>query len=783
MGRTARTRSTCTSPWQRDGFLSSVYRALREAITSRKRDTSVLLMLTITSAAIVAPSVVGAREPRIVSVSVSGNTHIPSDQILASLHTAAGQPFNPDVLRDDLKAVYASGYFSDQVAPTIRHRPDGIAITFNVIENPVITKIVFRGDTAVAPDALAALMDSAVGQVLNTNTFRQDVIKINSYYDKNGYAGQVPSHVVDVNIDQKTGVLTLQILEGLRVRHVLISPNSDPVLPGSVIASALSVKQGDVYSDASREKDQEAVKELYQRHDLQLGDFSSSIVPGSVDTKTETADVQYTVTAARVAAVQITGNIKTRDYVVRRVLRLHAGDLVTQSGLRRDYERISNLGFFDHVDLVPKPGPNPARPQDVVLDWTVKEARTGTATIGAGYSGGLTGQGLTGNLGYSESNVNGTGNTGGIRFERGSQVSDIELNGSVPYLGNSPKAQKYSLAGSIYFDTQTNYYPVYSVSGSQCTIAQPCVSTGSPSNSIIPGIPSAVSNGPATTPVQLIPNGNQIGGIVSTYNSRNNGVSATLGRRLSDYVTASVGTNVSRISSNASVPLPYYFPSTNGAISTSTSGALALGVSAPSIAAIGAGGYNLRSITLGLASDTRDDVFNPRRGYRAQLSDEVSAPALGSDFEYSLLTLDTAKFYPIGKLDTFGVHALVGKSTGAIPANKLFTFSDQQLRGYNDVFYGTDVILLQSELRVPLTSDKHFSLATFAETGATRIRGAATGVDSSGYLVDYGNYTWHGDAGFGLRFDLPQLGFRSIRLDFARGNRGTHTSFGIGQSF
>lgn len=740
-------------------------------------------MLAITTAAFVAPSLVGAREPRVVSVSVAGNTHIPSDQILSSLHTAPGQPFKITALHDDLKTIYASGFFGDQVLPTIRHRPDGVAITFNVVENPVITKIVFRGDTAVPPATLTALMDSAVDQVLNTNTFRQDVIKINAYYDKVGYAGQVPSHVVDVNIDQKTGILTLQILEGLRVRHVSISPNSDPVLPPGLIAQALSVKQGDVYSDASRQKDQEAVKALYQEHDLQLGDFSSSIVPGSIDTKTESADVQYTVTAARVAAVQITGNIKTRDYVIRRVLRLHAGDLVTQSGLRRDYERINNLGFFDHVDLVPKPGPDPTRPQDVVLDWTVKEARTGTATIGAGYSGGLTGQGFTGNLGYTESNVNGTGNTGGVRFERGSQVSDVEINASVPYLGNSPKAQKYSLAGSIFFDTQTNYYPVYQVSGATCTTINPCTGSGAPVPTYYGGTSANIPAGSPTTAVQLIPNSSQIGGVVATYNSRNDGVSATLGRRLSDYVTASVGTNISRIASNASVPLPYYFPSTNGAISTSTSGALALGVSAPSIAAIGAGGYNLRSITLGVASDTRDDVFNPRHGYRAQLSDELSSPSLSSDFSYSLFTADVAKFFPIGKRDTLGLHTLIGKSTGAIPANKLYTFSDQQLRGYNDVFYGTDVILLQSELRIPLTADKHFSLATFAETGATRIRGASTGVDSSGYVVDYGNYTWHGDAGVGLRFDLPQLGFRSIRLDFARGNRGTHTSFGIGQSF
>jgi outer membrane translocation and assembly module TamA len=49
--------------------------------------------------------------------------------------------------------------------------------------------------------------------------------------------------------------------------------------------------------------------------------------------------------------------------------------------------------------------------------------------------------------------------------------------------------------------------------------------------------------------------------------------------------------------------------------------------------------------------------------------------------------------------------------------------------------------------------------------------------------VDYNKFLYRSDAGVGLRFDIPQLGFKSIRLDFARGKAGAHTSFGIGQSF
>jgi outer membrane protein assembly factor BamA len=143
-----------------------------------------------------------------------------------------------------------------------------------------------------------------------------------------------------------------------------------------------------------------------------------------------------------------------------------------------------------------------------------------------------------------------------------------------------------------------------------------------------------------------------------------------------------------------------------------------------------------------------------------------------------------AKFYPVLKLSTIGFHAVLGGTTGAIPSNNLFILTDQQLRGYNSVFYGTEEVLLQTELRVPVTPDRKFTLAAFGDYGNLRIRGAQPIYDAFGNVVaNYNQWIYHGDAGVGIRFDLPQLGFRSVRIDFARGATGTHTSFGIGQSF
>jgi outer membrane protein assembly factor BamA len=749
----------------------------------RVRSHIVVLVTLAILAGVLGPAAVLAEvAPKVVSVSVSGNVHVPTDKILAVVKTKVGQPFNEEIVREDLAAINDLGFFADQVPPLIRQRPDGVSVTYRVIENPIITKITFSGNEHVPSDTLLALMDTAPGQVLNTNTFHQDVLKINSYYDKIGYGGQVPTHVRDLNIDPATGVLHIDIREGLTVKTVKV--NGDYILPQPLILKALALKPGMPYSEETRDKDVEAVKALYEKYDLEVGNFEAGIDPGSVDLKAGTADVLYTIDVARVGAVQITGNDVTKDIVVRRQLRLRPGMIVTQAGLKRDYERLNNLGFFSKVELNTKPGPNPKKPAELTLDWNVTEQRTGTAQIGAGYSGGLTGTGLTGNLSYSQNNINGTGNGASVNFQRGARLSSATASISVPYLGDTPKTEKYSLSGSIYSQAQTNYLPIYATNGALLSVP-PVIGTPGPTG------PQAASG---TIPVVLVPNSNEISGVVSTSDAHSTGASATIGRRLSDSLTGTLGLSVARIGNDVSVPTPYFINGSQpsqfyNSPQTSVFGTSAtnntLGIEATSIANIPNGSsYKLRSTSIAALDDTLDDVFNPRHGVKVSLTEQVSLPFLGSNFNYTITTLDAAKFYPLLKTSTIGFHAVLGDTTGAIPPNQLFVLTDQQLRGYNSVFYGTEEVLLQTEFRYPLTADRKLTFDIFGDYGNLRIKGAQPIYDAFGNVVaNYNQWIYHGDAGVGITFDLPQLGFRSVRIDFARGAAGTHTSFGIGQSF
>ncbi|HET9029493.1 MAG TPA: POTRA domain-containing protein [Candidatus Aquilonibacter sp.] len=717
--------------------------------------------------------------PKIVSVDVTGNLHVPTSAIMQVIQAKPGETYDPRIVQQDLANINALGYFSDVAPPLVRARPGGVAITYRVIENPVISKITFTGNQKVPTDTLLALMDLSVGQVFNTNTFRQDVLKINNYYERIGYGGQVPSHVKDINLDPKTGALALTIQEGLIVKHIIVG--GDPLLPGPVVASQLTLKPGMVYSDEVRQKDANALRKFYEdKLKIELGNFEEGIDPASIDQKAGTADVKVNVYVARIAAVQITGNTRTKDQVIRRELRVRPGMVVNTDWIKSDYERLQATGYFSKVNPDIKEGPDPKKPQDVTLVWQVTEQRTASANIGFGYSGGITGQGLYGTLGYQDTNLHGTGNSAAVTFQRGARTYTTQMSLTIPYVGNTPKSQRYSLGFNLFDNGSTYYYPVYSA-GSSIIAPSPIGTT-------------------APLPVTLYPTSNnaQIGGIVATSDSQSVGGSITVGRRLSDYVIASITPTLQKVKYNTTVPAPYYFqgnqpntligptPSPLGS-NINTYGSI--GISASSIANVNTGlpyQLNLLGFSIGTTPITMDDPYNPRNGWHATLSETISTTGfLKSSFNFTSTVLDVARFFPVMRSATLALHVVPETTTGVIPPSNLYTFSDQQLRGYNTVFYATDALLGQIELRQPLTADRKLTLAVFADGLHYRIRGAYPLIDPyTNQITGYpGNWSNVGDIGAGLRFDVPQLGLRTVRLDFARGAYGTHVSFGIGQSF
>ena len=752
----------------------------RRAHRALWKAASALVALAAIVAMLAPPNASSAVTPKIVSVDVTGNLHVPTSEIMAVVQARPGEIYDPKVVQGDLARINALGYFSAIAPPLVRLRPGGVAITYRVVENPVISKISFIGNKNVPTNTLLALMDSAPGQVFNGNTLRSDLLKINSYYERIGYGGQLPTHIKDVNLDPKTGALTLTVQEGLTIRKVIIG--GDPVIPPPMILSKLNVKPGVVYSDALREKDYKAISALYKKYSLFVGNFVGGIEPSSIDLKNDTADVKYDVYVARVAAVEITGNTKTKDAVIRRQLRLRPGMLLTRAAIKYDLQRLQNTQFFSNVTPDVKPGPDPKHPEDVTVVWKVTEQKTAQAQIGFGYSGGINGQGIYGDLGYQDNNLHGTGNGVGIQFQRSIRTSSVQASATIPYVGNTTQSQKYSLSGSLFSNSSTYYYPVYAVSQTSFSAISPTVGAT-----------------PQPIPVTLYPSlgVSSISGVAATNTNSALGGALQIGRRLNDFTQITAGVGAQTIRYSTTVQSPYYFqsnvqpnvfvgatPSPLSNLNLNTNNTL--GVSASSIANVNTGApYRLDTLSLGASTLTLDDYIEPRRGVNANFTETFSSPAIGSSFTFTQSVLDIAKFIPVRRTATIGLHFLGELSTGAIPPSNLFSFNDQTLRGYNQIFYGTDAALFQAEFRQPLSIDRNLILAAFVDQGAFRIRGAAPILDPyTNRITSYpGDWTLRSDYGLGVRFNVPQLGNRVVRIDFAKGVNGFHTSFGLGEAF
>ncbi|MDQ6779896.1 MAG: BamA/TamA family outer membrane protein, partial [Candidatus Eremiobacteraeota bacterium] len=711
-----------------------------------------------------------AVQPIVTAINVRGNSHVPTDKIAAVIRSQAGVPLDMKKVAADQQSILGLGYFTD-VKTDVHATPGGVAVSFIVIENPTVSKIAFTGNKQVSNDILNALMDTTAGQVLNTNTLRDDVQKINSYYDKLGYIGT--RHVQDIRIDAN-GTVNIAVKEGVTVTKVVVTGNQ--IIPEPAILATMKTKEGTVFSGQVFNEDLNAISTLYKDAGF------SAVVDGSPDPN-KPGYVNVTICEARIGAIEIAGNGVTKDYVIRRLLRLHPGDLVSDSRLRRDYENIYNTQFFKSVDLSTKPFGNKCG--YLTLVWTVVEQRTGNAGVNVSYGGGGTyGQGFGGGVSFSQNNVAGTGNSASISLQRGQHFSDVNLSVSVPYI---KKFKPDSVSFSIFNNLISNQpRPVYKAAGNN------------PFYVLSPSSGNAVLGNFATPPPGTVgtfactANGSPCAAQFANYSSRQAGVQLGFGHPVAEFTRFNIGVSATRlfqaISANG---FPQQFLNIqSGLLSPNQIGTPSTGGAAQP------GTSNLRSLTLGIFRDDRDDIQNPRFGGTSGFSEELSTRAFGSDFTFGKGDFDYTRFLPVRHHSSLAMHFNYGFSSGGtrLPYNDLFSLSEQQLRGTRFLYYGDRELLGQVELRIPVTSDKKFGIALFADAGdapyITPVVGPTPGptpVPPAGPhsppfpalqpAVNYVEAPFHlkSDIGFGIRVQTPILP-QVIRIDIATGQQGTHTS-------
>ena len=298
-----------------------------------------------------------------------------------------GDTFNATTALRDRNALMNTGYFYEAYQ-TFEVVPEGVVVTFHVLENPVLKKVVFVGNTIYDNDELQDMLTVRRGYILNSNLLHDNIAKIQEEYHDEGF---ILTKITDINMDDE-GVLTLKINEG--------------ILEGY------------------------AVK----------------------------------------------GNKKTKDNVILREMRQEVGTPFNAKIARRSMQRVYNLGFFEDVNLKMNPG---IEPNAIVMEINVKEKRTGTLAVGAGYS---TADGIIGMIGVSDTNFRGRGDMISLMYEKSGDETDAHgynFTYRHPWLDHRETAVRFQLYNRTYayndYDTNGRFKEEYmrKYSGGEFTFSRP----------------------------------------------------------------------------------------------------------------------------------------------------------------------------------------------------------------------------------------------------------------------------------------------------------------------
>jgi len=147
--------------------------------------------------------------PPVVAIRVEGNQHISERLILSAVSLSLKEPFNPEKVKNDLKAIYDLGYFSKVWVDTKKY-PDGVEVIYKVKEFPVIQDIAISGNTALTTEEIRKVMIVSPGQVMNWKIFQRDLERIKALYSDSGF---IVAYMDGINFEN--GVLNFTLHEGI----------------------------------------------------------------------------------------------------------------------------------------------------------------------------------------------------------------------------------------------------------------------------------------------------------------------------------------------------------------------------------------------------------------------------------------------------------------------------------------------------------------------------------------------------------------------------------------
>jgi outer membrane protein insertion porin family len=307
----------------------------------------------------------------------------------------------------DLRAVNAAatkiqqyyqseGYADARVIPVTKTvSPGAVSVTFYVEEGTraKIRAVTFEGNSRVPTKRLRKVVTTKsyfwlTSWVTSRGIFKQDDLeqdaeRLRDFYLNEGYVQvQVGSPRIVPEPKGKGVRVTYPVEEGEQYTVARITLSGHTVLGSSELREGLALREGDIFRRNLLRQDMSLLTDRYGERGYAFVDIRPQFVPRP---ESRSIDLTYEIREGRpvmVRTVTVEGNEKTYDRVIRRELRVAEQELVNTKALKRSFQRINNLNFFENVEILP----NPIGDDQMDISVRVKEKPTGTFSLGGGYS-------------------------------------------------------------------------------------------------------------------------------------------------------------------------------------------------------------------------------------------------------------------------------------------------------------------------------------------------------------------------------------------------------------
>ncbi|MBP9742192.1 MAG: outer membrane protein assembly factor BamA [Burkholderiales bacterium] len=413
--------------------------------------------------------------PVISELSVTGDKAFDHDLLLKSLKEnglSEGKIFDQSVLDQavlSLKSEYYNrGLYSVVITPLVvpleRNRVS-ISVAIDEGEVAKITSIQFVGNKIFSQSTLVGQMGLSTGNLLSwwykdnqysSDKLSGDIETIRSYYLNRGYINfKINSIQVQLTPNKKSVYITVNLKEGSQytIKSAKLAGEIKNV-PFDELQGLILLKPGKIVDQALINKTVESIR-------TKLGDYGYAFavvnpIP-EIDEKEKSVAFTFFMDTGKkiyVRKVNINGNNKTRDTVIRRELRQTENSLYNAGAISRSKDRLSLLGYFKSTDVTtaPVPGVN----DEVDMNIKVEENNTGSINFGVGYA---QGQGLLLNGSISQSNLFGSGKSATLSASTSLLNQSLSLSFTDPYFQPNGTSLGYDVYDNVYSPDQANISP------------------------------------------------------------------------------------------------------------------------------------------------------------------------------------------------------------------------------------------------------------------------------------------------------------------------------------